>query len=731
MPIALRLSPLLSAMGVALLLGLAEGRGLAQDMRAGDMRPAGDMRAGDMRAGDMAPAADLGEVPDQLAQVDAAAPPDLAPAVDAQAPGPSNDLAAPQEPLQFRGGGVSCAMTLSSGPAPAGAGLFLLGLCLVLRRAGRRRRTGRGAKGAALLAPLFFFSWSWGEARAQAVDAIHFRPSGMPHGMINVEGSATQPQGSVAATAYFSYATQPLLLVSGATGMLPEMGRAGVLSQALMNVAVTVGLGDMLALGLDVPVMLYQDLGDLATQRRIRGEFMPGGASQSLGAATATDPLASPQVAGVGDLRLLLKMRLVDNTLRGLGFALVPMVTIPSGDGSSYLGWGKAAFEGRAVLDYRFGNGVLLSANAALYVRENTRFLNLNLGNEFRYGGGMYWPVSDRLSLLAEIFGRVGWTGPSDETSATSEATPAEGLVGVRYRHDQGVTVQAGAGLGLGHGYGAPSSRVFLSFGYTPALGEGQVQKAAQEPAQGSAQGAKAPVQAPVLGGGGKGDKEALAAAAPAGADRDGDGVSDEMDRCPDRAGLRENMGCPDRDEDGDGVVDRLDQCPSVAGTREAAGCPIREGISPAQGGTQTQDGAQGQGPAVTPGAAQAPAGELAQLRGWRFEMREPIAFTLATATFTGRSEEVLREVAQVLKARPEIRLLRIEGHVDEPNNSGPRARALSRERAEAVKRKLVELGVPASKLETQGYGYSRLLDRSETPEARLRNNRIEIVVLD
>jgi outer membrane protein OmpA-like peptidoglycan-associated protein len=730
---------MLSAVGVALLLGLAPGRALAQDMRAVDMRAvdmrAVDMRAVDMRALDLAPAADLGEVPDQRAPVDAAAPPDQARPMDA-AQGPGQDLAAPQEPLQFRGGGVSCAMARR--PAPTGVGLFGLGLCLglalVLRRT--RRRQDRQAERGAVLTAMALALAPWlvqGEARAQAVDAIHFRPTGMPHGMVNVEGSATQPQGSVAATAYFSYATQPLLLVSGATGMLPEMGRAGVLSQALMNVAVTVGLGDMLALGLDVPVMLYQDLGDLATQRRIRGEAMSmtGGASQSLGGAAATDPLSSPQGAGVGDLRLLLKMRLLDNTQRGLGFALLPMVTVPSGDGMSYLGWGKVAFEGRAVLDYRFGNGVLLSANAALYVRETTRFLNLNLGNEFRYGGGMYWPVSERLSLLAEIFGRVGWTGPGDETSATSEAAPAEGLVGVRYRHDQGVTVQAGAGLGLGHGYGAPSSRVFLSFGYTPALGEGQARQVAA-PVEGPAQGGKAPVQAPVLGEGGKGDKEMLAAAAPAKTDRDGDGVTDEMDRCPDRAGLRENMGCPDRDEDGDGVVDRLDQCPSVAGTREAGGCPLREGISPAQdaaqGGAQPQPAA----PGAAPGAAQSPlGGELAQLRGWRFEMREPISFTLATATFTGRSEEVLREVAQVLKARPEIRLVRIEGHVDEPNNSAPRARALSRERAEAVKRKLVELGVSAGRLETQGYGYSRLLDRSETPEARLRNNRIEIVVLD
>ena len=69
------------------------------------------------------------------------------------------------------------------------------------------------------------------------------------------------------------------------------------------------------------------------------------------------------------------------------------------------------------------------------------------------------------------------------------------------------------------------------------------------------------------------------------------------------------------------------------------------------------------------------------------------------------------------------------EGHVDEPGNSAERARELSRRRAETVKKALVELGVASERLQTRAYGYSKLLDRSETPAAQKRNNRIEIVV--
>lgn len=75
--------------------------------------------------------------------------------------------------------------------------------------------------------------------------------------------------------------------------------------------------------------------------------------------------------------------------------------------------------------------------------------------------------------------------------------------------------------------------------------------------------------------------------------DRDGDGVADDVDKCPDQAGDRKNDGCPwaapDLDEDGicdpwvaeKGLLDQfadicegIDQCPNEAGEGED-GCPL------------------------------------------------------------------------------------------------------------------------------------------------------------
>lgn len=58
----------------------------------------------------------------------------------------------------------------------------------------------------------------------------------------------------------------------------------------------------------------------------------------------------------------------------------------------------------------------------------------------------------------------------------------------------------------------------------------------------------------------------------PAPKDTDGDGLTDDLDRCPNEAGLATLGGCPDKDSDG--VADREDECPDVAGVAALKGCP-------------------------------------------------------------------------------------------------------------------------------------------------------------
>ncbi|MCB0656421.1 MAG: OmpA family protein [Saprospiraceae bacterium] len=60
--------------------------------------------------------------------------------------------------------------------------------------------------------------------------------------------------------------------------------------------------------------------------------------------------------------------------------------------------------------------------------------------------------------------------------------------------------------------------------------------------------------------------------------DSDGDGISDKDDECPNLAGIAANNGCPGKDRDNDGVVDEADECPDVPGSVMTKGCPDSDG---------------------------------------------------------------------------------------------------------------------------------------------------------
>lgn len=104
------------------------------------------------------------------------------------------------------------------------------------------------------------------------------------------------------------------------------------------------------------------------------------------------------------------------------------------------------------------------------------------------------------------------------------------------------------------------------------------------------------------------------------------------------------------------------------------------------------------------------------------------LTFELGSATLTPQAMEEARVFAEALKA-PSLaeRRFTIEGHTD---SIGDRASNLdlSRRRAQAVKDYLTSLGVPASRLETVGYGFDRPLEgRSARAE---ENRRVEAVLV-
>ena len=91
-------------------------------------------------------------------------------------------------------------------------------------------------------------------------------------------------------------------------------------------------------------------------------------------------------------------------------------------------------------------------------------------------------------------------------------------------------------------------------------------------------------------------------------------------------------------------------------------------------------------------------------------------------------SRAVVDEIAEFMRAY-ENTVVDIEGNTDS-TGSREHNMELSRERAEAVKRYLMEKhGYPASRMRTAGNGPDKPMDNNATPEGREKNRRTDIKV--
>ncbi len=185
---------------------------------------------------------------------------------------------------------------------------------------------------------------------------------------------------------------------------------------------------------------------------------------------------------------------------------------------------------------------------------------------EITYGVGMSWSLAKSVVFVAELFGSIELgslmaddgvyqAGTFETNTDTREpliptagtrvkafkrSFPMELMAGFKFYLAQSSFFALGASLGLtGVGpldnVGSPDFRVFVSFVFEPTVG-----------------------------------------------DRDGDGIKDDVDKCPDKPedfdDFQDRDGCPDPDNDQDGILDMDDRCPNTPenynGLEDNDGCP-------------------------------------------------------------------------------------------------------------------------------------------------------------
>ncbi len=191
------------------------------------------------------------------------------------------------------------------------------------------------------------------------------------------------------------------------------------------------------------------------------------------------------------------------------------------------------------MAEKKFGTGgwFKLGANAG-YRGHTGRGTDITLrngtyadGDLFTYGGAASIRVLDPVDIIAETYGSyLLETGASSGVRASNEV-----VGGLKLFVEQNSYFILGAGPRYTPGFEAANVRAFLGFVFEPSIG-----------------------------------------------DRDGDGIPDDLDKCPDepedKDGFQDDDGCPDPDNDNDGIPDINDKCPNepedMDGDHDEDGCP-------------------------------------------------------------------------------------------------------------------------------------------------------------
>ncbi len=523
-----------------------------------------------------------------------------------------------------------------------------------------------------------------------------FRPAAHEKDLFTVFGTRIPDHLRWTASAMLNFGKNPLVFVDQSTGT--DRRDEVIQNRLTLDLMGTIALYDWVDVGLAIPVHMLNS-------------------GQSGGFAAPAQPVPS---FALGDLRLTPKLKILnrkDDDADGLGVAFLFELDLPTGAPNGFVSDGFA-FVPTALVDFKMGPAYF-AANLGARVRGTEDVLFLEVSHEFLWRlGASYDVLPEQLQVVGELYGATSDFGRN--------ASYMEGMLGGRYSlPDDGWTVTLGGGSGFLKGYGNTKFRLFAGVGYATPIIKDQDMDGLLDDVD------KCPLEPEDVDG--FEDEDGCPEA-----DNDKDGVPDLSDRCPmdpeDKDNYQDEDGCPELDNDGDGIEDTKDKCPLEAedadGFEDTDGCPDpdndKDGIEDAKdkcplqpetrNGFEDDDGC--------------PDKTLAKIEKGKITIADKIYFDTGKATIKPESFPVVDAVVGILKANPQVKKIRIEGHTDD-RGSARKNLKLSQARADSVKAYLVEHGVAAERLTAVGYGEDRPAVPGTTKEARDANRRVEFIILD
>lgn len=104
------------------------------------------------------------------------------------------------------------------------------------------------------------------------------------------------------------------------------------------------------------------------------------------------------------------------------------------------------------------------------------------------------------------------------------------------------------------------------------------------------------------------------------------------------------------------------------------------------------------------------------------------IRFDVGKTTLRPESMGIINTIAEMMEEHPELKFS-VEGHTDSDGDMDANQK-LSEGRAEAVKDKLVSMGISSGRLTTKGFGESNPIATNSTAEGKANNRRVEFIKL-
>jgi outer membrane protein OmpA-like peptidoglycan-associated protein len=261
---------------------------------------------------------------------------------------------------------------------------------------------------------------------------------------------------------------------------------------------------------------------------------------------------------GVGNIGLHFKTRFLKTSRAPhLGLGVIASLYLPTTNPTDrFIGEAKGAAGGASsklvpqvmgILDKEFGRtgDLRISLNAGIKIRSTETFTNSDggidnapttgtsivAGSEIPWGVGIAYALSrQKFDIVGEVYGAI-------PLGDHENYMPLEALGGVKLYLARNSFLSLGAGVGLVDKGASPGFRAMIGIVFEPNIG-----------------------------------------------DRDGDGIKDDIDKCPDEPedfdGFEDEDGCPDPDNDRDGIPDVDDKCPDIPedknGIEDDDGCPER-----------------------------------------------------------------------------------------------------------------------------------------------------------